>query len=91
MRGDRYWTDFAVEGRRYRKPLRTSKRHEAKRLERDLIEAARNGGVPQDESGPKTLASASAAYLSARGFVVPDEPSSWKRSVSASSDAILVT
>ena len=65
-RGDRYWTDFAVEGRRYRKSLRTSKLNEAKRLERDLIEAARSGGVPQDESGPKTLAPASAAYLSAK-------------------------
>ena len=65
-RGDRYWTDFAVEGRRYRKPLRTSKLQEAKRLERDLIEAARSGSVSQDESGPKTLAPAIVAYLSAK-------------------------
>ena len=65
-RGDRYWTDFAVEGRRYRKPLRTSKLHEAKRLERDLIEAARGGGVSQDERGPKTLVPAIAAYLLAK-------------------------
>ena len=52
-RGTRYWTDFAVGGRRYRKSLGTSKLQDAKRRERDLIESAKKGILAAQDSSPK--------------------------------------
>ena len=40
-RGHQYWTDFTVEGVRYRKSLETTKLQEAKQWERVVIDAAR--------------------------------------------------
>ena len=62
-RNNRYWTDFTVDGRRYRKPLGTSNKQEAVRRERDLIETARNGGISSGERAPKTLFAGIDTYL----------------------------
>jgi hypothetical protein len=65
-RGGRYWTDFTVDGARYRKPLRTANRNVAKERERDLVQAARRGRLSDRESGPRDLSGAVAAYLDAK-------------------------
>ena len=61
-RGRWYWTDFSVDGVRYRKPLRTTKRQAAKERQRDLIEAARSGQL-ETQRGPKRLCDAVQRYL----------------------------
>ena len=61
-RGRRYWTDFSVDGVRYRKPLRTHNWQVAKRREQELIEAARVGQL-ETENGPKHLFDAIDRYL----------------------------
>lgn len=57
-RGRRYWTHFVINGVHFRKPLRspgaslaTTNWQEAKRLEKQLIEAAQNGRL-EARSGP---------------------------------------
>jgi integrase len=65
-RGRRYWTDFMIGGRRYRKPLQTSDEREAKRKEKELIREAGNGHLAQDSNGPKRLFTAVEAYLDAK-------------------------
>jgi integrase len=62
-RGGQYWTDFAVDGVRYRKPLRTSARNIAKQRERELIEVARRGKLAAGEIGARTLFKAIDAYF----------------------------
>lgn len=57
-----YWTDFSIDGARYRKPLRTRKWQEAKKREREMIEAASNGQL-ETQAGPKRLFEAVEAYL----------------------------
>ena len=42
-RGRQYWADFSIGGKRYRKRLGTTKLQEAKRRERELLEAAATG------------------------------------------------
>jgi integrase len=42
-RGDWHWADFSVNGTRYRVPLRTGDRREAKRLEKEKIAEAQGG------------------------------------------------
>ena len=42
-RGDWYWTDFTENGRRYRRPLKTTNWQEARTEERKVIEKARTG------------------------------------------------
>jgi len=42
-RGDWYWTDFSVNGTRYRLPLHTQDRRESKRLEKEKIADAQTG------------------------------------------------
>jgi len=42
-RGEWYWTDFAVNGTRYRLPLHTQDGREAKRLEKEKITEAQTG------------------------------------------------
>jgi len=42
-RGDWYWTDFSVNGTRYRLPLHTQDGREAKRLEKEKIADAQTG------------------------------------------------
>ena len=44
-RGNRYWTDFTVDGLRYRKPLRTTDLNLAKQRERALIQKASRGAL----------------------------------------------
>src|SRR5688500_11689705 len=68
----RYWTRFSVNGVKFRKPLcppgssqATTNWKEAVQLERDVIEAARNGSLPA-KSGPKRLFDACEAYLAAK-------------------------
>jgi integrase len=65
-RGRQYWTDFTVNGRRYRKRLGTTNLRVATRRERELIEKAGHGRLPVDEQGPKRLSEAIDAYLAAK-------------------------
>src|SRR2546429_9997338 len=65
-RGRQYWTDFTVNGRRYRKRLGTTNLRVATRRERELIEEAGHGRLSADEQGPKRLSDAIGAYLDAK-------------------------
>ena len=65
-RGGRYWTDFTVDGVRYRKPLRTKALNVAKQRERETIETARHGKLASRESGPRTLFKAIEAYFAGK-------------------------
>ena len=65
-RGGRYWTDFTVDGMRFRKPLRTADRNVAKERERNMIETARRGRLSDREAGPRYLSQAVAVYLDAK-------------------------
>jgi hypothetical protein len=65
-RGRQYWTDFTVNGRRYRKRLGTTNLRVATRRERELIEEARHGRLAADEQGPRRLSDAIDAYLNAK-------------------------
>src|SRR5215204_681606 len=65
-RGRQYWTDFTVNGRRYRKRLATTNLRLATRRERELIEEAGHGPLPADEQGPKRLSDAIGAYPDAK-------------------------
>ena len=65
-RGGRYWTDFTVDGVRFRKPTRTSDRNAAKVEERRLIEAARHGKLGVRQIGQRTLFKAVEAYIAAK-------------------------
>ena len=65
-RGRQYWTDFTVNGRRYRKRLGTTSLRVATRREREMIEEAGHGRLSVDEQGPKRLSEAIEAYLAAK-------------------------
>src|SRR5918994_1040285 len=65
-RGRQYWTDFTVNGRRYRKRLGTTNLRVATRREREMIEEAGHGRLPADEQGPKRLSEAIDSYLTAK-------------------------
>ena len=65
-RGRQYWTDFTVNGRRYRKRLGTTNLRVATRRERELIEEAGHGRLSVDEQGPRRLSEAIEAYLTAK-------------------------
>ncbi len=65
-RGRQYWTDFTVNGHRYRKRPGTTNLRVATRREREMIEEARYGRLPVDEQGPKRLSEAIEAYLTAK-------------------------
>jgi hypothetical protein len=65
-RGGRYWTDFTVDGTRFRKPLRTSDRNVAKQREREMIETARHGRLSAREDGPRSLFHAIDSYLASK-------------------------
>jgi len=65
-RGRQYWTDFTVNGRRYRKRLGTTNLRVATRREREMIEEAGHGRLSADEEGPKRLSEAIDAYLTAK-------------------------
>ena len=62
-RGRQYWTDFTVNGHRYRKRLGTTNQQTAKQKERQLIEDAGHGAVATHEQGSKRLFEAADAYL----------------------------
>jgi integrase len=67
-RAEWYWTDFCVDGQRYRRPLqdehgrRITNWQEAKRREREMIETARNGQL-HTQAAPKRLFEAIKVYL----------------------------
>jgi hypothetical protein len=65
-RGRQYWTDFTVNGRRYRKRLGTTNLRVATSHEGEMIEEAGHGRLPVDEQGPKRLSEAIDAYLTAK-------------------------
>src|ERR1700753_2669660 len=44
-RGGKYWTDFSIDGDRFRLPLGTTDEREAKRLEKDKIKQAMEGTI----------------------------------------------
>lgn len=60
--GGWYWTDFALDGVRFRKPLKTCSKQEAKKREREMIKAAGNGQL-ELRGSPKRLFEAIKAYL----------------------------
>jgi len=57
-----FWADFSIDGTRYRKPLKTRNWQEAKKSERQIVEAARSGHL-ETKDGPKRLVGAVEAYL----------------------------
>ncbi len=61
-RGDWYWTDFMVNGTRYRLPLHTQDGREAKRLEKEKIADAQGGKL-----APSTLNFARLGFTEAAG------------------------
>jgi integrase len=65
-RGRQYWTDFTVNGQRYRKRLGTTNLRAATRREREMIEEAGHGRLSADEQGPKRLSEAIDAYVAAK-------------------------
>src|SRR6266542_476642 len=78
-RGRRHWTHFVINGVHFRKPLRppgaslaTTNWQEAKRLEKQLIEAAQNGRL-EARSGPTRLFAAAEAYLAAKAATANTE------------------
>ena len=81
-RGGRYWTDFTVDGVKYRKPLPTSDRNLARQREREAIEQA-NHGTPLREKGPRRLFAAISTDLVANRFAVRHARSNWSRSAGA--------
>src|SRR5215469_13421154 len=46
-----FWADFSIDGTRYRKPLKTRNWQEAKKTERQMVEAARAGHLETKELG----------------------------------------
>ena len=65
-RGSAYWSDFSVNGRRYRAPLKTSDRREALRSEKLRISQAQNGGLLSGKVAKLTIIEAAALYLKRR-------------------------
>src|SRR3954470_13512867 len=69
-RGTQYWMDVIIRGQRYREPLDTSDRREAKQLERDRVQQIESRGpVPTGNSkayAALDVASAIAAYARER-------------------------
>lgn len=66
-RGNLYWSDFSVSGRRYRVPLKTSNKREAGNLEKARIaEAQGSGGLQPSTASRLSFAAAKEPYLSRR-------------------------
>src|SRR5262245_361410 len=65
-RGRQYWTDFTINGRRYRKRLGTTHLRAGPHRERERIEEAGHGRLSADEQGPKRLSEAIDAYLTTK-------------------------
>src|SRR5437868_10543513 len=63
QRGRHWWADFRVNGERYRQPTGTTNRNAAKKVEHDLIEAAKQGHLVVRQEQPKRLEAAVQAYL----------------------------
>ncbi len=61
-RGGQWWADFREGDERYRKPTGTSNKNRAKRIERDLIQAARENSLLVRQRKPKRLFAAIDAY-----------------------------
>ena len=62
-RGRRWWADFRVNGERYREPTGATNKNAAKKIEHDLIEAAKQGHLLAQQEHPKRLEAAVKAYL----------------------------
>ena len=63
-RGRCYWTDFSVDGRRYRLPLKATSRQEAANFEKlKIAEAQSHGGLLPSKATKLTLAEAAEPYL----------------------------
>ena len=67
-RGKKWWTTFYVADRRYRKPTGAATKNEAKRVEHDLIEAAKRGSLTAKQEKPTRLEPAIDAYLADKGL-----------------------
>src|SRR4051812_21091112 len=63
QRGLKWWADFRVNGQRYRLPTGSTNKNAAKKLEHDLIEAAKRGHLLVRQEQPKRLDAAVEAYL----------------------------
>ena len=61
-----YWSDFTVNGRRHRIPLKTSDRREALRLEKLRISQAQNGGLLPSKVAKRTIIEAAELHLKRR-------------------------
>ena len=64
-RGGWYWTDFSIDGVRYRKPPETRNWQEAKKAQREMIEDARKGQLGVNDH-PKTYFSGRSAETGTR-------------------------
>lgn len=62
-RGRKWWTMFVEDRTLYRKPLKAKTQREAKKQERDVIDAARAGSLTAVSKGPKKLFAAVDSYL----------------------------
>jgi integrase len=65
-RASTWWTDFTVNERRYRVPLKTSDRREALRLEKLKISQAQGGGLLPGKVAKLTIIEAAELYLRRR-------------------------
>jgi hypothetical protein len=63
QRGRCWWSHFYVGGQRHREPTGTTNKNRAKQVERDLIQAAKEGSLLVRQSKPKRLFAAIDAHL----------------------------
>lgn len=74
-RGSNYWTDFSIDGERYRLPLETTDEREARGLEKNKIKEAMEGHI-RPKAAPLsklTLGEAIPVYLDGiKPYVMPN-------------------
>ena len=90
-RGRQYWTDFTVNGRRYRKRLSTTNLRIATRREREMIEEARHGRLAVDEQDQSASPTRPTPTWLQRESGAHRARSSSRRSASASSRSTSAT
>jgi len=70
-RGGSYWADFAVNGQRFRLPLKVTKKQEAANLEKlKIAEAQSHGGLLPSQTARLSVADAGVVYFSDRAAEV---------------------
>ncbi len=70
-RGDYYWADFAVNGQRFRLPLKVTNKQEAANVEKAKIaEAQSHGGLLPSKTSKLSVSDAGEVYFQGRGTEV---------------------